>query len=121
MERRKDSGADEQDVQNERNDRTREVKTVESPRNEVESRKKRHRENWKKRKKKAGVEYRSARERLNGRQSYRGGRGPTEETQRCRNNRGTEREATYQTLWKKTDGAAAGEERKRKEKGLTGR
>lgn len=51
MERRKDSAADEQDVQNERNDRTREAKTVESPRNEVESRKKRHRENWKKRKK----------------------------------------------------------------------
>lgn len=41
MERRKDgSVADEQDVQNERNDRTREAKTVESPRNEVESRKK---------------------------------------------------------------------------------
>lgn len=51
MERREDSVADEQDVQNERNDRTREAKTVESPRNEVESRKKRHRENWKKRKK----------------------------------------------------------------------
>lgn len=31
---------DEQDVQNERNDRTRKAKTVESPRNKVKSRKK---------------------------------------------------------------------------------
>lgn len=39
MQRRKDSVSNEQDVQNERNDRTREAKTVESSRNEVESRK----------------------------------------------------------------------------------
>ncbi|KYM88797.1 hypothetical protein ALC53_02562, partial [Atta colombica] len=35
---------------------------------------------------------RCTRERLNRRQSYRRGREPTEETQRCRNNRGIERE-----------------------------
>lgn len=58
--------------------------------------------------------------RLNERQSYRGGRGPTEETQRCRNNRGIEREHVSNPV-EKTDDAEAGEERKRKEKGLTGR
>lgn len=39
------------------------------------------------------MKYWSVRGRLNRRQSYRGGRGPTEETQRCRNNRGIERDA----------------------------
>lgn len=69
MERRKDSTPDEQDVQNVRNDRTREAKTAESPRIEVKSREKEIYEKLvKKKKKTTGVEYcRSARERLNGR------------------------------------------------------
>lgn len=75
---------DEQDVQNERNDRTRVAKTAESLRNEDESRKERDiygKLEKKRRRKNDGRarDCRSAREGLNGRQNYRGERGPTEE------------------------------------------
>jgi len=61
-------------------------------RNEVESRKKDIQKIGKNSKKQQAWTT-GVREKLNGRQSYRGGRGPTEETQRCRNNKGIEREA----------------------------
>lgn len=61
-----------------------------------------------KKKKMASVKY--WRGRLNERQSYQGGRGLTEETHRCRNNRGIERVHVSNSV-EKTDGVEAGEER----------
>jgi len=119
MEKRKDSVSNEQDVQNERYDRTREAKTVESSRERSWKQKEIYEKIEKK--KLAGVEYRSTRERLNRRQSYRRGREPTEETQRCRNNRGIERETRIKLRGKSRRCGGRWGEKTEREKGLTGR
>lgn len=69
------------------------------------------------------MEYgKSARERLNGRQSYREGRGPTEETQSCRNNREIERGRHVSNSVEKTDGAEDDERRENgKREGTNGK
>lgn len=78
--------------------------------------KRRYTENWKKGKKAWSTAEVREKDYV-GRQGSREGRGPTEETQRCRNNRGIKREARIKLRGKKQ--LEADEEGKWKEKGLT--
>lgn len=110
---------DEQDVQNERNDRTEGGKDSRRRGTKSKAKRKAIYGKLEKKKRPAWNTVRVREKDLNGRQSYREGRGPTEETQSCRNNREIEREARIKLRGKnRWCGWCGGrrEERKRKER-----
>lgn len=116
MERRKDSMPDEQDVQNERDDRTREAKTVDAVERSRRQKEKRYTENWKKKRPAWNTVRECERKSKWEAELSREGRGPTEETQSCRNNREIEREARIKLRGKNRWCGGRREERKRKER-----